>query len=91
MSDVTTEELERLVREASGPFGDSVAALKGGNANNKLAVMAPALAGEVLAGRKWETQVREALREGCQGHSPTESPKCLYCQALDAMPAERSE
>ncbi len=24
----------------------------------------------------------KALEEGCQGHSPTESPKCLYCQAL---------
>ncbi len=61
----TTEELERLVADATEPQRDAEdgwdAANRRGEAQRELADMAPALAAEVLARRKWETQAREAL------------------------------
>ena len=76
--------------------GDELWTTEGG-ANRMLAVLAPALAAEVLAGRKWETQAREAL-ERIANPDPFESSNVpevmvswMRTEALAAMPAERSE
>ncbi len=96
---VTTTELERLVRDAC-PSGCGCVAADDAD-RRECACDGPCcfgdwhtiknLAAEVLAGRKRDIATRDALREGCQGHSPTESPKCLYCQALAAMGKEARE
>ncbi len=59
----TTAELERLVREeaAGCDGGDPWGTCPACKANGKLARLAPALAAEVLAGRKALAQAREAL------------------------------
>ncbi len=92
MSDnvVPTKELERLVEEAA--HGEVVVEAAHYESDKYRAVrqlrdMAPALAAEVLAGRKWETQAREALEDDAYRTDKAETVMDALCM-LEAQVAK---
>ena len=108
MSDVTTEELERLVETRRTCGHDFLTdgcddcanwrSIMRGWSVLRDTVSYESLAAEVLAGRKAQTQAREALEDDAYQTDEAETVMDALCmleiqvaKALAAMPAERSE